>query len=234
MSLKDDARAADAALRKAIKDGEQLGHLTTISKYNSELKSNLQLARVDVERLTGEVSACKSARIAAEAKVEGLETQLVSLRQQLAGQQRREAEWKPRANTDASAGELYEIAKSPHGSIKQAQLEVLIPGPKIGSGPVTGWRDRREQLIRVIERDYPDLCRALAQVDVLTVHQDSYAAGYHADEYALLGMTVKYAGLQGKTVLINGQNGETFDEPIPPETDATRADQRPWYRRLFR
>ncbi len=34
------------------------------------------------------------------------------------------------------------------------------------------------------------------------LHQDAFAAGYDEDEYALLGMAVKYAGLHGVTVTV--------------------------------
>lgn len=85
MSLKDEAKAADASLRKAIKDVEQLGWLTVISKYNGELRSNLQMARQDVERLTVEARSCKDRAIGVEAKVEGLETTIASLKQQIEG-----------------------------------------------------------------------------------------------------------------------------------------------------
>jgi hypothetical protein len=41
-------------------------------------------------------------------------------------------------------------------------------------------------------------------------HQDSFAAGYHDDEYTLLGIVVKYYGLHGLGVHIIGRNHETF------------------------
>lgn len=41
---------------------------------------------------------------------------------------------------------------------------------------------------------------------VLLLHQDAFAAGYDDDEYTLLGMAVKYAGLRGVTVQIIGKN----------------------------
>lgn len=45
---------------------------------------------------------------------------------------------------------------------------------------------------------------------VLVLHQDAFAAGYDDDEYTLLGMAVKYAGLKGVTVKVIGKNHETF------------------------
>jgi hypothetical protein len=44
----------------------------------------------------------------------------------------------------------------------------------------------------------------------LILHQDAFAAGYDDDEYLLLGMAVKYAGLRGVTLQIKGKNHETF------------------------
>ena len=44
----------------------------------------------------------------------------------------------------------------------------------------------------------------------MVLHQDSFAAGYHDDEYTLLGMAVKYAGLNGVEVKVIGTNHETF------------------------
>jgi hypothetical protein len=44
----------------------------------------------------------------------------------------------------------------------------------------------------------------------LMLHQDAFAAGYDDDEYTLLGMAIKYAGLKGVTLNIVGKNHETF------------------------
>ena len=44
----------------------------------------------------------------------------------------------------------------------------------------------------------------------MLLHQDAFAAGYHDDEYTLLGMAIKYAGLYGVMVTVGGKNHETF------------------------
>jgi len=44
------------------------------------------------------------------------------------------------------------------------------------------------------------------------LHQDSFAADYQDDEYALLGMAIKYAGLRGKEVRVIGINRSSFAE----------------------
>ena len=36
-------------------------------------------------------------------------------------------------------------------------------------------------------------------------HQDAFAADYQEDEYTLLGMAIKYAGLHGKEVQVIGK-----------------------------
>ena len=51
---------------------------------------------------------------------------------------------------------------------------------------------------------------AAADGSVLMLHQDAFAAGYDDDEYTLLGMAIKYAGLQGVTITIMGKDEETL------------------------
>ncbi len=69
-----------------------------------------------------------------------------------------------------------------------------------------------------IEHYLPDFVRAIETAvedgggdkAPLILHQDAFAAGYDEDEYTLLGMAVKYAGLRGVTLNIIGKNHETF------------------------
>jgi len=44
----------------------------------------------------------------------------------------------------------------------------------------------------------------------MVLHQDAFAAGLDDDEYTLLGMAVKYAGLYGVAISVIGTNHETF------------------------
>ncbi|MGA7925790.1 MAG: hypothetical protein WCA20_07315 [Candidatus Sulfotelmatobacter sp.] len=44
------------------------------------------------------------------------------------------------------------------------------------------------------------------------LHQGAFAAGYQEDEYTLLGMAIKYAGLSGKEVRVIGKNRSTLGE----------------------
>jgi hypothetical protein len=42
---------------------------------------------------------------------------------------------------------------------------------------------------------------------------EAFAADYRDDEYKLLGMAVKFAGLHGKEIRIVGKNRETVPQP---------------------
>ena len=46
----------------------------------------------------------------------------------------------------------------------------------------------------------------------MLLHQDSFAAEYQEDEYMLLGMAIKYAGLRGKEVRVIRRNPSSFAE----------------------
>ena len=56
-------------------------------------------------------------------------------------------------------------------------------------------------LISRIRNLLPDFAKACAaDADMVVLRQDAFAAAYQEDEYALLGMAVKYAGMCGKEV----------------------------------
>lgn len=63
--------------------------------------------------------------------------------------------------------------------------------------------------------DFVKACRA--NDDAVIIHQDSFAVDYQDDEYALLGMAIKFAGLYGKEIRIIGTNRETLKESGKPE-----------------
>jgi hypothetical protein len=52
---------------------------------------------------------------------------------------------------------------------------------------------------------------------MVIIHQDSFAADYQDDEYALLGKVIKFAGLYGKEVRVIGTNRETLKKSRTPE-----------------
>ena len=63
--------------------------------------------------------------------------------------------------------------------------------------------------------DFVKACRA--SDDAVIIHQDSFAADYQDEEYALLGMAIKFAGLYGKEIRIIGTNRETLKTSRKPE-----------------
>ena len=48
--------------------------------------------------------------------------------------------------------------------------------------------------------------------EITIIHQDGFAADYN--EYELLGMAIKYAGLYGKEIHIIGKNLETLKAAV--------------------
>jgi hypothetical protein len=79
-------------------------------------------------------------------------------------------------------------------------------------------RDRKASLMMEIRRLLPDFVKSCGKnEDVIILHQDSFAADYQQDEYVLLGMAIKFAGLHGKEVRIIGRNRETLKGSPKPE-----------------
>jgi hypothetical protein len=58
---------------------------------------------------------------------------------------------------------------------------------------------RESTLIATIRKKLPEFAEAWADdMEVVLFHQDALAADYQEDEYAILGMAIKYAGLRGR------------------------------------
>ncbi len=84
------------------------------------------------------------------------------------------------------------------------------------------WREEETRvavLEATVEHYLPEFAKAVGKLqpksdgetgNVLMLHQDAFAAGYDDDEYTLLGMALKYAGLRGVAVQFMGTNHETF------------------------
>lgn len=72
---------------------------------------------------------------------------------------------------------------------------------------------REANLIATIRAKLPDFARMCADdAEFVLLHQDSCVADYQEDEYSLLGMAIKYAGLRGKEVRVIGKNRSSFAE----------------------
>jgi len=82
------------------------------------------------------------------------------------------------------------------------------------NGNQTELARKEAKLIAGIEKMLPDFARACRAHDntVVTMHQDAFAADYQEEEYRLLGMAIKFAGICGKQVQIVGTNRRTIDE----------------------
>ena len=79
-------------------------------------------------------------------------------------------------------------------------------------------REKKSALTAKIERLLPDFAKSCRdKAEMVIIHQDSFAADYQEDEYALLGMAIKFAGLHGKEVRIIGTNRETLKGPRKPQ-----------------
>jgi hypothetical protein len=74
-------------------------------------------------------------------------------------------------------------------------------------------RMKRENALIATIRAKPDFARMCADdSELVMLHQDTFAADYQEDEYTLLGMAIKYAGLRGKEVRVIGRNRSSFAE----------------------
>jgi hypothetical protein len=72
---------------------------------------------------------------------------------------------------------------------------------------------REANLIATVRTKLPDFARMCADdVEEVLIHQDAFAADYQEDEYMLLGMAIKYAGLRGKEVHVIGKNRSSLAE----------------------
>jgi hypothetical protein len=72
---------------------------------------------------------------------------------------------------------------------------------------------REANLIATIRAKLPEFARMCADdTERVLLHQDAFAADYQEDEYMLLGMAIKYAGLRGKEVQVIGKNRSSLGE----------------------
>jgi hypothetical protein len=72
---------------------------------------------------------------------------------------------------------------------------------------------RESSLIATISRKLPDFAKACVDdTELVLLHQGAFVAEYQEDEYTLLGMAIKYAGLRGKGVRVIGKNRSSLGE----------------------
>jgi hypothetical protein len=73
---------------------------------------------------------------------------------------------------------------------------------------------KEANLIAVVEKTLPDFARTCRAHDtpVVIMHQDAFAADYQEEEYRLIGLAIKFAGICGKEVRIIGTNRQSVDQ----------------------
>lgn len=87
----------------------------------------------------------------------------------------------------------------------------LVPGRMCKPATAAQMTERVAVLRATVEKYLPEFVKAVAdkEGDIVVMHQDAFASGYDIDEYTLLGLAVKYAGLFGRPVTFTGLNRET-------------------------
>lgn len=79
----------------------------------------------------------------------------------------------------------------------------------------TDFSQREVTLIAAVENKLPDfakVCQDYSDVPAIILHQNAFATDYQEDEYRLLGMAIKFAGIYGKDVHITGANRQTANQ----------------------
>ena len=98
-----------------------------------------------------------------------------------------------------------------------AKIIPLKMGADLKSPSLHEEETRVATLMGTVEHYLPDFVRGVEEIaaeneeaSLMIFHQDAFAASYDLDEYALLGMAVKYAGCKGVELHIMGKNHQTF------------------------
>jgi len=117
------------------------------------------------------------------------------------------------------------LASTRHGvNASQSRTDKLMPEPKkfkLGTDSPSPSVHEEETRVAVLQAtvlhylpEFADTVKAAVEEDgndaIIVLHQDAFASEYDDDEYTLLGMAVKYAGLQGVMVHFIGKVHETF------------------------
>jgi hypothetical protein len=71
---------------------------------------------------------------------------------------------------------------------------------------------RESHLIAIVEQELPNFARMCrdSDADLVLMHQDAFATSLHEDEYKLLGMAIKFAGMHNKHIQIIPKNREAI------------------------
>jgi len=199
---------AHALKRKAL---DQIDVVTRfvgeLRQEKATLKQRAEKAEAESRPLREQLHKLKSQLAAFQRQRDTLNQRLISTEQQLATTQQR----------------LDEATTVKERDTPQGRLAYLVPGPEQPCANTPEERKlarqkRRKQLHNILPEMLPPFnLQVLAAVDMVLIHQDAFAASYHADEYTLLGMAVKFAGDHGKSITIHGWCGETCGEEYAEE-----------------
>lgn len=87
----------------------------------------------------------------------------------------------------------------------------LVLGPALKGCDDTETIARVKRLKQTVEKYVPEFVAGLREpkTKIVMLHQDAFASGYDYDEYVILGMAIKLAGLYGKTIHFHGLTGDT-------------------------
>jgi hypothetical protein len=121
------------------------------------------------------------------------------------------------SNREQEINRMVQRVKEEGFKFEEVGVLRLIPGVDQPSPTPDEEAERIATLKETVEHYLPDFAGRIKHVvesreeePIFILHQDAFAAGYHRDEYILLGMAVKYAGLHGVRLSIGGKNHETF------------------------
>lgn len=83
----------------------------------------------------------------------------------------------------------------------------------MSTGRIADLTPRQANLVAVIETALPDFVKACRAQDnaVVIMHQDAFAADYQEEEYRILGMAIKFAGICGREIRVTGRSRETVE-----------------------
>ena len=105
--------------------------------------------------------------------------------------------------------------RSDNRSFPMAEPKNLTMGTESPRPSMHEEETRVAVLQATVEHYLPEFAKLIGKAatgkgDVVVLHQDAFAASYDDDEYTLLGMAVKYAGLHGVDVTVIGKAEETL------------------------
>jgi hypothetical protein len=94
----------------------------------------------------------------------------------------------------------------------------LVPGIEQQSPNAAEKKRRTDTVVATVEHYLPEFAKLVKRATkeatmsgqeeqpMIVLHQDAFAAGYHRDEFILLGLAIKYTGLHNVAVTISGKN----------------------------